>query len=222
MLHKTRGIVFRFTKYGETSIIVNIFTDLFGLQSYIVNGVRTKSTKSKIALYQPLTLLELVVYFRENANIKRIKEIKCIHPYQTLSTDVKKSVLAMFLNEVLNKTVKEESHAQELCEFLIQSFIALDELSTGIENFHLIFLLKLSRFLGFGAYQVNDVVSGRMTSEEVESLFGKLIGASYGEAIAISNVQRREILDLILKFYTDHIETLGEMKSVQVLREILA
>ncbi|MBA4056317.1 MAG: DNA repair protein RecO, partial [Marivirga sp.] len=71
MLHKTRGVVFRFTKYGETSIIVNIFTELFGLQGYIVNGVRSKSGKNRIALYQPLTLLDLVVYHRENANINR-------------------------------------------------------------------------------------------------------------------------------------------------------
>ena len=81
MLHKTQGVVFRFTNYSETSIIVNIFTSAFGLQSYIVNGARGKSGKGKIALYQPLTLLDLVVYHRENASILRIKEVKCIHPY---------------------------------------------------------------------------------------------------------------------------------------------
>lgn len=213
--------MFRFTKYGETSIIVNIFTGLFGLQSYIVNGVRSKTTKSKIALYQPLTLLDLVVYFRENANIKRIKEVKCIHPYQTIHADVKKSVLAMFINEVLNKAVKEESHANDLCEFLIGSFITLDELQQNVENFHLIFLLKLSRFLGFGAYQVNEVLAGRMADEETEKILGNLIDSEYGTLTPMTNAQRREILDLILKFYRDHIETLGEMKSVQVLREIL-
>src|SRR6185369_7455791 len=110
MLHKTRGIVFRFTKYGDTSIIVTIFTELFGLQTYIVNGVRSKSAKSKIALFQPLTLLDLIVYYKENANIKRIKEIRCVHQYQTVQTDVRKSSIGMFLNEILNKTVKEENH----------------------------------------------------------------------------------------------------------------
>src|SRR6187401_2133657 len=96
LLHKTRGIVFRFTKYGETSIIVNIFTELFGMQSYIVNGVRTKSAKNKIALYQPLTLLDLVVYHRDNAHILRIKELKCLCHYQSMPTDVRKSTIAMF------------------------------------------------------------------------------------------------------------------------------
>lgn len=220
MLHKTRGIVFRFTKYGETSIIVTLFTELFGLQSYIVNGVRTKSGKNKIALYQPLTLLDLVVYHREHANINRIKEVKCLYPYQTISTDIKKSALAMFIIEVLNKTVKEESHAQELCEFLIQSFIILDQLQNNTENFHIIFLVKLSRFLGFGAHHVNEILGARVTSMENEHIIGKLLKSEFKDSIHMQLHQRREILDLILKFYADHIDNLGEMKSIQVLREI--
>jgi DNA repair protein RecO (recombination protein O) len=220
MLHKTRGIVFRFTKYGETSIIVTIFTDLFGLQSYIVNGVRSKSGKNKIALYQPLTLLDLVVYHRMHANINRIKEVKCLHPYQSISVDIKKSSLAMFINEVINKTVKEESHASDLCEFLIQSFITLDKMTEKSENFHLQFLLKLSRFLGFGAHHVNEVLSVRMTTPENEQLIRKLLTADYAVFIVMENQQRREILDLILKFYADHMDNLGEMRSVGILREI--
>lgn len=221
MLYKTRGIVFRFTKYGETSIIVTLFTELFGLQSYMVNGVRSKSGKNKIALYQPLTLLDLVVYYREHANINRIKEVKCLYPYQTIPTDIKKSAIAMFTIEVINKTVKEESHAQELCEFLIQSFIMLDQRVDKFENFHLVFLLKLSRLLGFGAYHVNEVMDARATSQENERLIGKLLAANYTDFIEIQNHQRREILELMLKFYADHIENLGEMRSVNVLREIL-
>src|SRR6478609_5373911 len=127
MLHKTRGIVFRFTKYGDTSIIVTVFTELFGLQTYIVNSVRSKSAKGKIALFQPLTLLDLVVYYKENANIKRIKEVRCLHQYQTLQTDVRKSSIGMFINEILNKTVKEENHAQEVFNFLCDSLIFLDD-----------------------------------------------------------------------------------------------
>ena len=221
MLHKTRGIVFRFTKYGETSIIVTLFTELFGLQSYIVNGVRSKSGKNKIALYQPLTLLDLVVYHREHANINRIKEVKCLYPYQSIPTDIKKSALALFIIEVLNKTVKEESHAQELCEFLIRSFIILDQLEDNTENFHIIFLLKLSRFLGFGAHHVNEVLSARVTSVDNECIIDILLKSEYRDSVNMQLHQRREILELILKFYADHLDNLGEMKSIQVLREIL-
>ncbi|HPH45997.1 MAG TPA: DNA repair protein RecO [Chryseolinea sp.] len=221
MLHKTRGIVFRFTKYGETSIIVNVFTELFGLQAYIVNGIRTKSSKSKIALFQPLTLLDMVVYYREHANINRIKEIKCFHPYQTLYQDVRKSAVAMFINEIMNKTVKEESHAQELSDFMVQSLIALDSNSTGIENYHLIFMLKLSRFLGFGAHNVNEVVGGRSADIETEMIVDQLLSCEYSAIIPMSNVLRRKVLDLLLSFYADHVENLGEVKSVQVLRDVL-
>jgi DNA repair protein RecO (recombination protein O) len=221
MLHKTKGIVFRFTKYGETSIIVTLFTEVFGLQSYIVNGVRSKSGKNKIALFQPLTLLELIVYHREHANINRIKEVKCFHPYQSIPFDIKKSSLMMFINEVINKAVKEESHASDLCNFLIQSFITLDQMTERSENFHLQFLFKLSRFLGFGAYHVNDVLGVRMTSTENEKLIARLLTSDYTQYIEIENQQRREILDLILKFYADHLDNIGEMKSVSILREIL-
>lgn len=222
MLHKTRGIVFRFTKYGETSIIVNIFTELFGLQGYIVNGVRSKSGKNKAALFQPLTLLDLVVYHRENANLNRISEVKCLYPYRSIPLDIRKSSIAVFINEVINKSIKEESHAGELCQFIIDSFIALDNLVIGTENFHLIFLLKLSRLLGFGAHNTDEVMGIRATDQETERILGLLIKADYLHSVTLSNSQRRVILDLLLKFYGDHIESFGEMKSIQVLREIMS
>lgn len=221
LLHKTRGIVFRFTRFGESSIIVSIFTELFGLQSYIVNGVRSKSVKSRIALYQPLTLLELVVYYRDTAAIKRIKEIKCIHPYQTLQSDVRKAALAMFINEVINRAVKEETHTQEICEFLISSLITLDTMTQAVENFHLIFLLKLSRYLGFGAQQVIELLGGRITDPLIEQVLLKLIQCEYQSNLIITNDQRREILTLLVAFYNEHSGLLGEMKSIQVLKEIL-
>ena len=221
MIFKTRGIVFRFTKFQETSIIVTIFTEMFGLQSYLVNGVRSKTSRNKIALYQPLTLLNLVVYHREHANIERIREISCLHPYRTLASDVKKSTLAMFLTEMLNKTVKEESHAGEVFQFLCDSFIALDTLSEGYENFHIVFLLKLSRYLGFGVYSANEVLGGNAAGKEMVDLLNRFLIAGYDMNISMTSAQRRTLLDLLLKFYARHIE-LGEIRSVQVLRDIFA
>jgi DNA repair protein RecO (recombination protein O) len=222
MLHKTRGIVFRFTKYGETSIIVNIFTELFGLQGYIVNGVRSKSSKSRMALFQPLTPLDMVVYHRANANLNRIKEMKCLHPFHSIQTDVKKSAISIFINEVLNKTVKEESHAQEVFDFLFDAVCVLDGMKDTYENFHLMFMLKLSRYLGFGAQNINEVLGVRVTDKETEDALKKLMLSDYREHVNISNDQRRIILELILKFYSDHIDTFGEMRSVQILKEVVS
>jgi DNA repair protein RecO (recombination protein O) len=221
VIHKTRGIVFRFTKFRETSIIVTIFTELFGLQTYIVNGVRSKNAKNKIALYQPLTLLNLVVYHREHANIERIKELSCAHPYTTIASDIRKSTLAIFIGELLNKTVKEESHAQQLFDFLFDALAKLDAMKADYENFHLIFMLRLSRYLGFGVQHVNEVIGGRVANEETENLIKVLISADFETIVKITNIQRRLILELLLKFYSDHIENFGEVKSLSVLREVL-
>lgn len=219
MLHKTKGVVFRFTKYGETSIIVNIFTELFGLQSYIVNGVRSSSKRSKIALFQPLTLLDLVVYHKENANILRIKEVKCYHPYQTVTSEIRKSTIAMFINEVLNKAVKEQSHAGEIHEFISSSLIVLDQHQKP-ENFHLLFLLGLSKHLGFGPNLTEEVLGGHWMDESDVKVLKQLLIANYTSATLITYDQRQTLLTSLLRFYASHVDNFGEMKSLAVLREI--
>lgn len=221
MLLKTRGIVFRFVRYGETSIIVTMFTEVLGLQTYIVNGVRSKSAKNKIALYQPLTLLDLVVYHKENASILRIKELQCAHPYMTLTVDVKKSTLALFINELLNRTVKDQSHPEEIFSFLFDSLVTLDLMSTHYENFHLSFLIKLSRFLGFGANFSQEVLGARLVSDEEEMILKQLLSSDYQERLIITNLQRRTLLEVMIRFYRQHLDGFGEMKSIAVLRDVL-
>jgi DNA repair protein RecO (recombination protein O) len=219
MLHKTRGIVFRLTKYAESSIIVTIFTESFGLQSYIVNGVRSKSSKNQIALYQPLTLVDLVVYHRENAGLLRIKEIKCLYAYQTIHLDIRKSAIAMFLNEVVNKAIKDQSHTEEIGEFLITSFMALDAISSP-ENFHLTFLLKLSRYLGFGPQTNDEVLDGWPLDREEAIVLKALLEADYQTTVPMNFATRRILLEALLHFYARHTENFGEIKSIQVLKEM--
>lgn len=219
MLHKTKGVVFRFTKYGETSIIVNIFTELFGLQSYIVNGVRSSSKRSKIALFQPLTLLDLVVYYKENANILRIKEVKCYHPYQSVTSEIRKSAIAMFIIEVLNKSVKEQSHAGEIHDFVANSLMTLDKLQKP-ENFHLLFLLGLSKHLGFGPNLTEEVLGGHWMDVGDQEVLKRLMKSEYDSTIMINYAQRQTLLLSLLRFYANHVDNFGEMKSLAVLREI--
>ncbi len=220
MLQKTRGIVFRFVKFGETSIIANLFTEQFGLQSYMIKGVRTNSRKSKIALFQPLTLLDMVVYHKENAGIMHIKEVKCFHPYQFINADVRKATIAMFINEVLNKSVKEQSHAQDIFNFIADSLIYLDTLERP-ENFHLIFLIGLSKHLGFGPNLSSEVLGGRMVSDDEEIALNKFLTLDYHIEIPLTYQQRKNILAALLRFYQAHSDGFGEMKSVAVLKEIL-
>lgn len=220
MLYKTRGIVFRFTKYGDTSIIVSIFTDLFGLQTYLVNGVRSKSGRGMISLFQPLTLLDLVVYHRENANILRIKEVKCLHAYRHIHEDIRKTTIALFLCEILNKAVKDQSNAETIFGFLMRSFVALDQLD-GVENFHLQFLIQLSRHLGFGMHDTREVLAGGTVSAQDNETLRILLDAGYEESTEMSYSQRKHLLDQLLAFYYRHIDGMSEVRSVEVLAEVL-
>lgn len=223
MTFKTKGIVFRFIRYGETSIIVSIFTQLFGLQSYIVNGVRKKSVKSNIALFQPLTLLDLVVYHKESGSVSRIKEIKCSYPYTSISSDMKREAIALFLVEILNKAVKEQSHPDELYQFLEATLVHLDSLKTGIENFHLFFLINLSRHLGFGPQMSGEILGGRLIPIEDEQILQQLIVNKpqlRPQELTPTNAQRRELLEILVRFYQVHVDHFGEVKSLAVLRDV--
>lgn len=219
MLHKTKGIVFRLTPYGETSIIVNIFTENFGLQSYIVNGARTKSGKGKIALYQPLTLLDLVVYHKENAGILRIKDVSCSYAYRSVQSSPVKSGIGLFICEILNRSVKEQSHATELCDFIFNSLQTLDSIESP-ENFHLQFLIKLSKYLGFGPFTRDELGAWMLTDQE-QKILDDLLQSEYSERIVMKVEQRRNLLDSLLRFYGNHVDAMGTIKSLTVLREVL-
>jgi DNA repair protein RecO (recombination protein O) len=208
-------------RFGETSIIATIFTEQFGLQSYMIKGVRTNSRKSRIALFQPLTLLDMVVYHKESGGIMHVKEVKCFHPYQFINADVRKAAIAMFINEVLNRSVKEQSHVQDIFHFIMDSLIYLDDLERP-ENFHLQFLVGLSKHLGFGPNLASEVLGGRMVSDEEEEALQKILSQDYKADVPLTYEQRKNILNVLLRFYQTHAEGFGEMKSVAVLKEVLS
>ncbi len=149
MLHKTRGIVFKTTDYGESSVIVQVFTEKFGLQSYMVNGARKPKAKIARNMLQPLHLLDMVVYHKSTGNVQRVKELKNAPQLQTIPYDVVKSSLAIFLNEVLYKAVKQQAADDSAFGFVFSAIEWLDHQTEGIANFHLLFLLQLTRYLGF-------------------------------------------------------------------------
>src|SRR5262249_1638687 len=104
-LHKTKGIVLRTVKYGETSLIATIFTELFGVQSYLVNGVRASSKKGsgKANLFQPAAILDLITYHNELRNLQRIKEFRWDYLYLRIFSDIRKNAVALFMVELLAK-----------------------------------------------------------------------------------------------------------------------
>jgi len=227
LLYKTNGIVLGFIRYRDTSIIVRIYTEAFGLRSYIINGVRSvKSKSNKIALYQPFTLLDMLVYNKPNTDLNYISESKIYQPFQSIPFDIHKTTICLFLTEVLTKVLKSEQADQELFDFLENSILSLENISQNFENFHLSFLIRLSGFLGFYITEASEIGeqlqrAGYLFDYELHILqINGLISAEYGSELPISNKVRSEILAALLKFYQLHFEGFGEMKSLNILKEI--
>lgn len=225
MLQKTRGLVLNYLRYRETSIIVKIYTEEFGVQTYIENGVRSSKGKNKIALFQPLTLLDLVVYFKDNAGIQRISETRVHYPYSTIPFDITKSTIALFITEVLSKMLKEESGNPQLFQFLRESLVWLDQATEGYENFHLWFLLRLSFYLGF------EPASGQELAQELrlagypihdESELAKLDELNDNPELRLGRSSRNYLLEMVLKFYELHMDGMGEIRSLEVLRTVFS
>lgn len=229
MLQKTRGIALSYIRYRETSIIARIYTEEFGLQSYIVNSVRTaRSKNNKIALFQPLTLLDLVVYNKPDRDLHRLSEMKTSHPFQSLPFEMAKSTIAMFVTEMLNKVLKEEAGSPVLFRFLVDSVLFLEEARTNYENFHLTFLLKLSFFLGFGPESAREFESQLrenaypfLPDTEMDTALNIMLRQPLGTPIKLSRPARNELADAVVAYYQIHIDSLGEVKSLPVLREVL-
>lgn len=237
MLIKTRGIVLSYLKYRETSIIARIYTEQRGVQSYIVNGVRKAKPPGRIALFQPFTLLDLVAYVSPRGGLTRLSEYRCLRPFRSLPYDVRKSSVVLFLSEVVSRVLREEEENPALFEYLYQAIVAFDEQETGFENFALAFLLHLSHYLGFGpesgqqiteqvafATDANRPATSRPTVlrfQEFEHFFDELL-SDQGPATVPNGRVRRELLAILLRYYQLHVENLGDIRSLDVLSEVLA
>lgn len=229
MLKRTKGIVLGSIKFKETSLIVKIFTEEFGTLSFIVNGVRSAKARGKAALYQPLTLLDLVIYFKEGKDLLRISEAKMNVSFSEIPFDPIKRTLGIFLTEFFSKTLKEEQANKALFEFLFNSIELLDHQQRNVQNFHLQLLLKASIYLGYGPQGDLDFISQLIESgvrfnqlENEKNTVERLIKEVYGVEIEISNVDRRELLNQIIQFYAIHLHTDIEIKSLEVLKTVLS
>jgi DNA repair protein RecO (recombination protein O) len=219
MIQKTRGLVLRFVRYRETSVIVTLFTEAFGTHAYIVNNVRTAKTKGSMALFQPLTLLDLIVYHKPNQEVARIKEVKCLYAYQSISTNITKAGLAIFITELLNKVLKEESHPQALFEFLQTSLITLDHIEENLHNFHVVFMIQLSRYLGFGMYRIEELSEAFLGEEVNISNLEKLLLCDFTLEIPTTFRERKMIFEYLVRQYTIHVSGFTELKSLDIIKE---
>lgn len=241
MLHKVRGIVLKTTNYSESSVIVQVFTDKFGMQSYLINGVKKPKAKIKVNMLQSLHLLDMVVYHKANTSIQRVSEVRQVPVFKTIPYDIVKTSIVIFLNEVLYKSIRQQSADENLFDYIFNSVAWFDENDELNPNFHLSFLLKLTRFLGFSPNEKRRTDQIYFDLQEGEFLSSVPVHSNYLQLenalgfislfntplekiseIKMSNVQRRFLLDKILVFYTLHTASFGEVQSHKILETLLS
>lgn len=237
MVITTKAIVFSALKYAEADLIVKCFTLKAGLKTYLLRGVlKSKKGKLKASLFQPLTQLELVASHKDKGTLEYIKEAKIYRPYISLHTYVIKSTVVMFLAEVLRNSVREEEANPSLYNYLEKSLDWFDKNEKTV-NFHLLFLVKLTRFLGFypddslkgtpvfnladGTFQEVETNPDCINDENVVIL-EKLLGTDFDalSAIKLNQTGRSGFLLMLLRYYEIHLQGFHKPKSLTVLNEI--
>ena len=232
---KTRAIVLQSIKYGDNSLIVKMITEELGIQSYMVKGVFGKKSKMKAALFQNMTMLEIVADSSDNS-LGFIREISLSHCYKSIASDIKKSTIIIFISELLSKSISESETDTDLFNFIYDSMIWLDEAISGYANFPLVFAIQLSKFLGFfpniDTYSEGssfDLLDGnfKTTHNDIYQIDNEPSQFLYklcrynNDNLTISNATRRKLLEAIVTYYKLHADNVREIKSYEILRTLL-
>lgn len=240
MLITTRAIIFRATKYGESSLILEAYTELKGLRKYIIGGVRKKNARVPAGLLQVMSLVEIVAYEREDRDMNRLKEVRTAFPFRRIPFDVVRGALGLFMAEVARKTVREREDNQGLFDFLFAAFRYLDESEHSVANLALQYLLEFSTYLGFmpsGEYSADtpffDLREGQFLpripghgdylTEEKSQLLYELLhrDREHVHELEMNRATRAALMNDLLFYYRHHVEGMGEINSLGVLREVL-
>ncbi len=233
----TKAIVLSSLKYGDTSLIVKAFTESDGLKSYLLKGILTsKRGKLKAAYFLPLMQLEMVANHKNKGTLESIREVKVAAPYQTLHTDIVKNSMVLFLAEMLGNSIQEQEQDKGLFNYLEYALHWLDHNPTN-PNFHLLFLLNLTKYLGFypGTTFQNapyfDLLEGSFTAVptlnpliEGETLvnFQKFLGINFDalQTVRIGKPQRQELLKKVILYFELHLHGFRKPKSLAVLNAV--
>lgn len=240
MLQKTVGIVLHTIKYNDTSNIVEIYTQYTGRASFIVSVPRSRKATVKSVLFQPLSIVEFEADFRSNTRLYKIKEAKSFYPFSSIPYDPFKSAMALFLSEFLYRAVREETENHPLFAYLQHSITWLDTCGSGYANFHLVFLMRLSRFLGLypnledyhtGDYfdllnacftSVRPQVHSSYVNPDESGRLLQLMRMNYEtmHLFGMSRVERARCLNIINDYYRLHLPDFPVLKSLAVLQEL--
>ena len=241
MLHSVQLIVLHTIKYTESSLLVYAYTHLFGRQTYLVRGVRSAKNRNAAAYFFPLQLLEAEVYYKSGANMQYIKEYRPKNPLQGIRTNLYKSAIALFLGELLYKTIKEEEPDALLFQFISDSIHELDACTERVANFHLHFITHYCAHLGFaphinfhpqhtplfyiphGSFVPVSAISDLTFSMEESSLLVQLYTMQHtpsAASISLHSTQRHLYIQAIVRYLSYHLNSSLELTSPKVLMQI--
>ena len=237
-LLSTKAIVISAIKYSDSSLIARIYTREAGLKSYLIKGVlKSKKGKLKAAYFQPLTQLSIVASHQEKRNLHSIREADVIHVYQSIHTMIVKQSVVLFLAEIMSSAIQEEEPNILLYEYLEKSFIWLDS-HDKISNFHLVFLLNLTKFLGFypdtsksdlkGFHLREGLFTDQLNEKEVIKgaeliQFKKLLGINFDMVdISFSKNERQSVLQVLIRYFELHLGGFKKPKSLAVLEAVFS
>jgi len=242
MIFKTRGIVLSRLNYSESSLIVKIITEEFGLKTYIIKGGRKPGAKIPISMFQPLQILELEVYNNSKKEINNIAEVRIYRDTTRIQTDIIKSTIAIFLTEIISLSIREEEKNLMVYSFLENRILSLSSLEDNYSTFHLEFLIGFSEYLGFfplndysshnlffnlerGCFTTYPSVEDNYVSVEESYLFSQFLSLYNGfekiDKNMFSKTKRDIIFDILLRFYRLQIIDFHKIKSPVILKTIL-
>ncbi len=239
MLDNSEVIILGYINYSETSIILKAYTKDFGFKSFIIRGIRTKK-KKKIALgqLQPLTILDIEFNNSKNDRLSYLKSIKIIEPFISINTEILKMNICLFISDFLSKVLKIDLTNKDLYTFIKQSLLWFDN-SENISNFHLLFIIRLTKYLGImpkyskEQFSFFDIENGIFTNTPLSKNYieGRVVDNLYSilgtkfdyNNSVLSNVnQRRNMLNFLISYYEYHIPGFKKPKSIGILNELFS
>ena len=241
MITKTRGIVLRSVRFGESSLIVDVLTKSSGRVSFMVHIPKTSKGKIKKQYFQPMTLLDFEYDFRQRSNLQRIKDVRVSLPYSSIPIDPAKSCISLFLSEFIYYATRNEQENPTLFTYISTSLEWLDNAYEDFANFHLVFMMRLGKFLGFHPFLEDftpgcffDLRNGCFTLSmplHTDFLNAADAGHLYNlmrmnfdtmKLFKLSHDDRNRITEIVLRYYKLHIPNMPELQSFDILREVFA
>ncbi len=238
--NKTRAIVLKAIRYGDNSLIVKLLTEQSGLQSFMIKGAFNKTSKIRAALFQPLTLLE-VVAANSRGDLGYLREATVEYSYKTIPFDINKYSIVLFISELLSKAIQDSETDIELFDFIHNALTHLDEMSANCADFPLKFSIKLSHYLGFSP-NISDYEKGYvfdlqegcfrhdgngviyLIDNQLSELFKKICTASISDDanLNLRNSDRRQLLEHVVTYYKLHVSGFNDMNSNEILKSVLS